>query len=209
MDLKKLIAGKLRAAARDAPARPAPAAGRVPPGQRAVTHFPVLDLGTRPRIATADYRLQVDGLVERPVALSWSALLAFGVVAVPSDFHCVTRWSRLDTAWSGVRVRELLAQARPAPSATHVMAHSAEGYSANVPLARLLADDVLIATALDGRPIPVEHGGPARLVVPSLYAWKSVKWLTRLELMAGDRPGFWEQRGYHNDGDPWREQRFA
>lgn len=208
MDVKKFIGAKIQAARRGTAAA-ADVSGRVPPGQKQVTHFPVLDLGIRPRIAAADYRLRVDGLVENPLELGWEALRALGEVDAVSDFHCVTRWSRLDTAWRGVRVRDIMARVRPAPEVTHVMAYGADGYDTNLPVARLLDDDALVATALDGKPIPGEHGGPVRLVVPGLYGWKSAKWLTRLEFMAQDRPGFWEQRGYHNEGDPWREERFA
>lgn len=211
MDFKRFIEAKLRAARRGSIPDTAvsPSAARIPAGQKQVSNFPVLDLGTRPKIPSAQYVLHVDGLVARPRIFTWADLQQIGMVSETSDFHCVTRWSRLDTAWSGVRLRDLLERVAPAPEAEFVMAHAADGYETNLPLSRLRQDDVLLATALDGKTIPTEHGGPVRLVVPSLYGWKSAKWVVCLEFMAVDRPGFWEQRGYHNDGDPWREQRFA
>ena len=135
--------------------------------------------------------------------------MALEQVDVTCDIHCVTRWSKFDTRWRGVRVRTLLERARPRPGATHVMVHSHGGYTTNVPLDALLDDDVLVAHSFDGAPLEPDHGGPARLLVPSRYFWKSAKFVRALELMAGDRPGFWEDNGYHNDGDPWREQRHS
>ena len=135
--------------------------------------------------------------------------MALEQVDVTCDIHCVTRWSKLDTRWRGVRVRTLLERARPRPGATHVMAHSHGGYTTNVPLDALLDDDVLVAHSYDGAPLEPDHGAPPRLLVPRRYFWKSAKFLRALELMAEDRPGFWEDNGYHNDGDPWREQRHS
>ena len=135
--------------------------------------------------------------------------MALEQVDVTCDIHCVTRWSKFDTRWRGVRVRTLLERARPRAGATHVMVHSHGGYTTNVPLDALLDDDVLVAHSFDGAPLEPDHGGPARLLVPSRYFWKSAKFVRALELMAGDRPGFWEDNGYHNDGDPWREERHS
>jgi DMSO/TMAO reductase YedYZ molybdopterin-dependent catalytic subunit len=150
----------------------------------------------------------VDGLVERPFSLDLDALRALPSVAITTDIHCVTKWSKFDTRWTGVRVRDLVARAGAHSEATHVMAHAEQGYTANLPLADLLRDDALVAWSYDGADIEPIHGGPVRLVVPHLYFWKSPKWLRRIELMAADAPGFWEQNGYHMYGDPFREQRF-
>lgn len=209
MDIEKFIAGKMRIAQDGKPSANQPGQARVPPGQKVVERLPILDLGIHPDIDLRDYRLVVDGCVEQPLSLDWPALQALGVVDLPSDFHCVTRWSRLDTGWRGVPTRELLRLAKPRSEASHVMAHSADGYSTNLPLDYLQADNALVATGLDGEPLPVKHGGPARLVIPALYAWKSAKWLTRLEILSADQRGFWEQRGYHNHADPWLEQRYS
>lgn len=208
MDFDKLIAGKMRIA-QEACGTPSTSKERVPAGQKVVAKLPVLDLGIHPQIDTGDYQLQIDGCVDQPITLDWAALQALGVVDISSDFHCVTRWSHLDTAWRGVPTRALLALIQVQARATHVMAHSADGYSTNIPLAYLQADNALIVTGLDGAALPRQHGGPVRLVIPALYAWKSAKWLTRLEFMAADQRGFWEQRGYHNHADPWLEQRFS
>jgi DMSO/TMAO reductase YedYZ molybdopterin-dependent catalytic subunit len=149
----------------------------------------------------------VFGLVASPVELSWAELTARPAVSITRDIHCVTKWSKFDTVWEGVRVADLLDAAGGAlPAATHVLAHAEHGYTANVPLADLA--DALVAFRYDGSPLAPEHGFPARLLVPKLYFWKSAKWLRGLELLAHDVPGFWERNGYHNEGDPWREQRY-
>ena len=183
---------------------------RLPPGQSPTTKFPVLTVG--PNAARPARRLGCCRSTARPSARSrcdWDELMALEQVDVTCDIHCVTRWSKFDTRWRGVRVRTLLERARPRPGATHVMVHSHGGYTTNVPLDALLDDDVLVAHSFDGAPLEPDHGGPVRLLVPSRYFWKSAKFVRALELMAGDRPGFWEDNGYHNDGDPWREQRHS
>jgi DMSO/TMAO reductase YedYZ molybdopterin-dependent catalytic subunit len=186
-----------------------PEADRLPPGQREVKNWPVLDLGVQPDVQPARWRLGVDGLVEEKLDLDWTAFMALPQTELVSDIHCVTAWSRYDNAWTGVATRDLLALARPLAEARFVVCHSHDGYTTNLPLAEFAAEDALIVHAWDGKPLPREHGGPARVVVPRLYFWKSAKWVKRIELIAEDRPGFWEERGYHDNGDPWREERYG
>jgi DMSO/TMAO reductase YedYZ molybdopterin-dependent catalytic subunit len=180
---------------------------RLPPGQSPTQKWPVLTVGPEPEVDLQAWSLAFYGEVDEPYALRWDELGALEQVTQVSDLHCVTRWSRFDQELTGVRVRDLLARARPRPGATHVMVWSYGGYSTNLPLAALTDDDVLIATHAGGAPLAREHGGPARLLVPSRYLWKSAKWVQSIEVMDHDEPGFWERNGYHNDGDPWTEQR--
>lgn len=182
---------------------------RVPPGQRLTGDFPVLDLGVRPGVTHDTWRLRLFGLVARELEIDWAGLMALPQIRDVSDFHCVTHWSRLDVAWEGVRVRDLITLAEPQPEARFVTLHGSDGYTTNLPLLALFDDDVLIAHGVDGGPLSEAHGGPVRLVVPKRYGWKSAKWLNAIEFHAEDRPGFWEVRGYHNDADPWREERYA
>jgi len=182
---------------------------RLPTGQSPTTKFPVLTVGPNPHVALERWVLSVHGEADAPFALRWDELMALEQVDVTCDIHCVTRWSKFDTRWRGVRVRTLLERARPRATASHVMVHGHGGYTTNVPLDALVDDDVLIAHTFDGEPLEPDHGGPARLLLPSRYFWKSAKFVSALELMAGDRPGFWERNGYHNDGDPWREERHS
>jgi DMSO/TMAO reductase YedYZ molybdopterin-dependent catalytic subunit len=182
---------------------------RLPPGQREVKNWPVLDLGVQPEIALADWRLAVDGLVANKLSWSWAEFLALPQIEATSDIHCVTAWSRYDNRWRGVAASHLLALAGPLPAARHVICHSHDGYTTNLRLEAFAADDVLLAHEWEGKPIPLEHGGPVRVVVPKLYFWKSAKWIRRIELSAEDKPGFWEVRGYHNEADPWREERYS
>ena len=181
---------------------------RVPPGQTATAKWPVLTYGDVPQIDPARWRFRIWGAVESPRQWTWAELSALPVVESQSDIPCVPRWSRLDTHWRGVRPRDLLAAARPRPEARHIMVHAEPDYTTNLPLEALLDDDVLLAHMVLGKPLTAEHGGPVRLVVPKRYGWKSAKWLTGIELHAEDQPGFWEVRGYHNEADPWREERF-
>jgi DMSO/TMAO reductase YedYZ molybdopterin-dependent catalytic subunit len=205
----KQIEAKIRIAKQGAkPSRPS-ADARVPPGQKVVTDFPVLDLGMAPPLDVESWRLRLFGLVSNETVLDWSALRALPQTRSVSDFHCVTRWSQLDLEWEGVAARDVIALARPLESARFVTLHGADGYTTNLPLAALLDDGVLVAHTVMGKPLAPEHGGPVRLVVPARYGWKSAKWLSGVEFHAEDRPGFWEVRGYHNDADPWREQRFS
>ncbi|MBZ2187086.1 MAG: sulfite oxidase-like oxidoreductase [Bryobacter sp.] len=184
---------------------------RIPPGQSQTLKWPVLDASGTPPIDMGRWRLEVFGLVEREVSLDWEEFQKLPRVEVFSDFHCVTRWSRLDNSWSGVAVKTLLELAGGVKrEAKFVSAMGYDyGWTTNLPLEEFLVEDVLVATHHDGEPLTPEHGGPARLVVPRLYAWKSAKWLGGLELLAEDRAGFWERNGYHMHGDPWKEERFG
>lgn len=189
-------------------------AGRLPPGQSATIKWPVLHTGDVPKFDPKNWDFRVGGLVEAPLELSWDAFLALPTTLVVSDFHCVTKWSTFDNSWEGVASREVLKRVRPKPRATHVMAlgqvgPTRYGYSTNVPLADLDRDNVLFAYRHNGRELEPDHGGPLRLVVPHLYAWKSAKWVRGLIFMEEDKAGYWERLGYHMYGDPFREQRFS
>jgi DMSO/TMAO reductase YedYZ molybdopterin-dependent catalytic subunit len=186
-------------------------ANRVPPGQSRTKKWPVLDASGPPRIDMAKWRLQIAGLVNNPIELTWADFEKLPRVKVFADFHCVTRWSRLGNVWDGVSTKHLLDLAGGAkPEAKFVVAHGYDhGWTTNLPLDRFLAEDALVAIAHDGEPLSAEHGGPARLMVPQLYAWKSAKWLGAIELIDRDRAGFWERNGYHMNGDPWKEERFG
>jgi len=185
-----------------------PGRDRVPPGQRVVTDWPVLDLGALPRYDLDAWKLRIDGAVENRVIWDWTEFLGQPQSNVSSDIHCVTGWSRLDNEWEGVAARHLLDIVRPKADATHCIFYSRDGYTTNVRLDRFAAEDVLLAHRWEGEPITPEHGGPVRIVMPRCYFWKSAKWLRRIEFAVGDRPGYWEVRGYHNDGDPWKEERY-
>ncbi len=180
---------------------------RIPPGQYLTERFPVLTVGPNPKFDLKTWDLRIFGAVEREVSLSWDELQALPQRDVQTDIHCVTRWSKLDTNWRGVLLRDLLEKAGIKPEATHLMAYSDGGYTTNMPLSVALDDDVLVAHTYDGKPLEHAHGAPLRLLVPKRYFWKSAKFLRQLELMTEDRMGFWELNGYHNDADPWREQR--
>ncbi len=182
---------------------------RLPPGQRLVENWPVLHYGSVPTIDLASWEFRVFGLVEEGLTLSWEQFQALPQTRVTTDIHCVTTWSRYDNAWEGVRMRDILALARPQAEARHAVFHSFGGYTTNVPLDELGGDDVLFAHSHDGAPLPAEHGGPLRGVIPHLYFWKSAKWVRGVELVPDDRPGFWEMYGYHMHGDPWTEERYG
>lgn len=182
---------------------------RLPPGQREVKNWPVLDLGIQPDVSAKTWRLDVAGLVENPISWGWADFARQPQVDFVSDIHCVTAWSRFDNRWRGVATGHLLDLVKPHPSAKYVVQHSYDGYTTNVPLAYFADADVLLAHEWEGQPISREHGGPVRLVLPKLYFWKSAKWLTKLEFVAEDRAGFWEVRGYHMRGDPWTEERYG
>jgi DMSO/TMAO reductase YedYZ molybdopterin-dependent catalytic subunit len=182
---------------------------RLPPGQYLTEKWPVLHAGTVPRTDLTTWDFEVFGEAEEPVTLTYDELQALPQTEITVDIHCVTRWSRFDTSFTGVHWRELAKLARPKPSARFVVAHAEQGFTSNVPLRALEDDDALIAWAADGAPLEPEHGWPLRLVVPSRYFWKSAKWLRGLELLAADQPGFWERYGYHNDADYWKEQRYS
>jgi len=181
---------------------------RLPPEQSLTTRWPTLTYEPTPTFDPQTYRFRIWGAVEEPLELTWNELQALPRAQLTADFHCVTAWSRFDNAWEGVTVRDLLARVKPRPEAKFVMAHSWSGYTTNMPLADLDDDDTLVAFKHDGAEIEREHGGPVRLIVPKLYAYKSAKWLSGLEFMEKDRPGFWEVRGYHNHADPWKNERY-
>jgi DMSO/TMAO reductase YedYZ molybdopterin-dependent catalytic subunit len=182
---------------------------RLPIGQHETKNWPVLDLGHRPRLTTARWRLTLGGAVDQPAELDWASFQALPQVDDVSDFHCVTTWSKFDMPWRGVRFSTLMELCRPHREASHVMCHAADGYSTNLPLCDALAPDVLLVHTWEGRPLPEEHGGPVRMITPRLYAWKGAKWINRIEVLVGDRPGFWERRGYSNTGDPWKNDRYS
>lgn len=182
---------------------------RLPPGQIITKKWPVLHYSHVPRIDTATWRFTVSGLVEHPLALSWEDLARLPQRDTLCDIHCVTSWSRFDNRFTGIPVEAILAQARPLPSARYVLVHAEPDYTTNLPLADLARPENLLATRHSGEPLPAEHGGPIRLLVPHLYFWKSAKWVTGFELLGEDQPGLWEQNGYHMRGDPWREERYG
>ena len=185
---------------------------RLPPGQYFTERFPVLHVGDVPTFAPdgSDWSLEIGGLVDAPREFSWAELMALPANEIVTDIHCVTKWSKFDTRWRGVRVRDVLAECGGAlPSATHILETAEHGYTTNLPLADVLGDEALVAFEFDGAPIEPVHGGPVRLVVPHLYFWKSAKWLRRIDLLDHDEPGFWERNGYHDYGDPFKEQRYG
>ena len=186
-----------------------PESERLPPGQHLVRNWPVLDLGQTPNVARESWKLDLTGAVDKPLVWDWKALMAQKQSENRSDIHCVTSWSRYDNDWRGVLTRDLFDAASVAPAATHVVLHANDGYTTNLALEDFLSPDALLADSWQGEPLTLEHGGPVRLVVPHLYFWKSAKWLRRIEFTTRDKPGFWEVRGYHNRGDPWREERYS
>ena len=182
---------------------------KLPVGQREVKNWPVLDLGDIPKIPLETWKLEVGGLVENPFTLSWKEFQALQQVEDASDFHCVTTWSRYDIEFKGVAFFTIVDLVKPKTSATHVFFKSYDGYSTNNPLTTCLDDDVLIAHTADGKALTIEHGGPARVIIPKRYAWKGAKFIREIVFLDRDILGFWEVRGYSNDADPWLEQRFA
>ncbi len=189
--------------------RARPESERLPPGQREVKNWPILDLGAQPKIDLRLWRLTVDGLVDTPVTLDWQGFQDLPQSEAVSDIHCVTAWSRYGNRWRGVLASDLLALVQPKPEAKFVLFQSYDTYTTNLPLAEFAVPDALLATHWEGEQLTVEHGGPLRVVVPQLYFWKSAKWVKRITFAAQDQPGFWEVRGYHNHGDPWEEERYS
>jgi DMSO/TMAO reductase YedYZ molybdopterin-dependent catalytic subunit len=187
----------------------AKAEGRLPPGQSLTMKWPVLHYGSVPHFDAAKWDFTISGLVEAPLCLTRDEFRGLPQVESTSDFHCVTRWSRLDNRWKGLRFTDVLDRAKAKPEAEYVLVLAEEGYTSNIPLKDLLRPDVLFAFDHDGEPLTAEHGGPVRLIVPQLYAWKSVKWVRGFMLLDHDRLGFWERNGYHAYGDPWKEQRYS
>jgi DMSO/TMAO reductase YedYZ molybdopterin-dependent catalytic subunit len=181
-------------------------AERIPPGQYYERGFPVLTAGPTPRIAPDEWRLRIDGMVGQPREWSWETFHELAFETVPCDIHCVTKWSKLETSFRGVSLDTLLEDVDV--QGGYAMAHSYGGYTTNLPLADLRGGRAWVVTEHEGEPLPREHGGPARLLVPHLYFWKSAKWIAGLRVMDHDEPGFWEQNGYHIRGDPWKEERY-
>lgn len=181
--------------------------GNVPPNQRVTDKFPVLSIGSTPRVDPSTYSLRIWGNVQNELTFTLSDLQNLGIEKRREDFHCVTGWSRLNDEWEGVPLRKVMNMVKP--TGKFVMFHSADGYTTNVPLEYALREASMLALRFNGSPIPPEHGGPVRVFIPYLYAWKSAKWVTGIEVMEDNIPGFWEQRGYHMIGDPWKEQRYG
>lgn len=182
---------------------------RLPPGQYLTDRFPVLHVGDVPEYRLGEWDLTIFGLVDSPVRLGLDDLRALPAADLTFDIHCVTKWSKFDTKWTGVLVRDLFEMAGVQAGATHVMEHAEFGYTTNVPLTDITVDNAIVAYAYEGEEIEPIHGGPVRIVIPHLYFWKSAKWVRGLELCEGDAPGFWERNGYNMYGDPFREQRFT
>jgi DMSO/TMAO reductase YedYZ molybdopterin-dependent catalytic subunit len=184
-------------------------ADRLPPGQYLTEKWPVLHYGSVPRVNTQTWALTLNGLVQAPRELSYEEFKKLPRRTVKSDVHCVTRWTMLDSTWTGVPVAEVLKLVELKPEATHVMVHAEHGYTTNLSLDDFVRDENMLIDTRNDEPIPLEHGWPVRLFVPHLYFWKSAKWLRGFEFMNADRPGFWEQYGYHMHGDPWKEERYG
>lgn len=182
---------------------------RLPPGQSLTQKWPVLHFGAVPRFNPATWDFNIWGLVKQPKRFTWDEFSSLPTTTQVSDMHCVTRWSKLDSTFEGIPVAEVMKRVELLPEANFVMVHADPGYTTNLPLEDFLDDDVMFALKYEGQPLEPEHGYPVRLLVPKLYLWKSAKWVRGLEFMAQDRPGFWEQYGYHNHGDPWTEERFG
>ncbi|HZA21938.1 MAG TPA: sulfite oxidase-like oxidoreductase [Dehalococcoidia bacterium] len=180
---------------------------RVPPGQFVSQKFPVLTHGSTPWVDLKTWKIRVFGLVEQEIELDWEEFTKLDWVAVAADFHCVTQWSSQDNRWEGVPFATLVGAASPRPEARYVMAHCYGGYTTNLPL-DIAMEEGLLAHKQNGEELGSDHGWPLRLIIPSRYAWKSAKWVNGIELLAEDSPGFWEQRGYSNNADPWKEERF-
>ncbi|WP_372634440.1 sulfite oxidase-like oxidoreductase [Cohnella sp.] len=183
--------------------------GRLPPGQTLTAKFPILHEGDIPRYDMEQWRLTIDGEVEEPLELTYDDVLGLPVSRIECDIHCVTRWSKFGTEWEGVLFKDLLSRVKPKPEARYVMFHADPDYETNVPLSDLLMDNVMLAYRYEGEPLTDKHGWPLRTIVPHRYFWKSAKWVRRIEFMTEDRPGFWERNGFHNEADPFAEQRFS
>lgn len=184
--------------------------GRLPPGQARVMSWPVLTYGPTPHVDTKTWSITLDGAVNKPITLNWEEFNQIGKTILKTDIHCVTRWSRLDMPWEGVSLDDLIGLAGGLTAeAKFMVASTIEGYTTNLPVRDVINNQALVATMADNEPLSAEHGGPARLFVPHLYFWKSAKWVQRLTFTSHDHPGFWEVNGYHNYGDPWKEERYS
>lgn len=182
---------------------------KVPPGQRVTRKFPVLHVGTIPEFDPATWDLQVDGAVRKKLRFSWDEFRLLPSVAITSDFHCVTGWSKLDNKWEGVRFSTIAKLSEPEPEVTSVLVTAEGGYTTSLPLGDLMSDDVLLAYKLNDQPLAPEHGSPLRLIVPRKYAYKSAKWVRKLIFQWRHELGFWEERGYSDSADPWKEERYS
>lgn len=191
------------------PAPDATLADRLPPGQFPARRLPVLHQGDVPLFDPSTWSLRLTGLIRHPCEFTWEQFEALPIITIKADMHCVSRWSMLDTTWQGVSFRELLCRVQPRAAARYVLVACDGGYEENLPIEAVDDDDIVLATHRDGEPLTPQHGFPLRLIVPKRYAWKSAKWVRSIEFCADDRPGFWERYGYHMNGDPWREERFA
>lgn len=181
---------------------------RVPPGQVVTNKFPVLQYGEIPNISLENWAFKTSGDVEKELTVAWNQFLELPKAEITADMHCVTKWSKLDNKWEGVRFKTIYDLTKPKTSAKYILAHSFDGYSANIPLNIALNNDVILAYKHDGQLLTAEHGKPVRLVVPKRYGWKSAKWITEIEFLNKDKRGYWEENGYHNNGDPWKNERF-
>jgi len=181
----------------------------IPVGQIVTAKWPVLDLGFQPMTPLNEWRLIVDGEADHPYTLNWQEFMAMPQTEDVSDFHCVTTWSKLGIKWRGVRMFDIAAMAQPKVTATHILCYGYDGYTTNMSLEEALKPDVLLVHAIDGQPLPIEHGGPVRMITPQLYAWKGSKWISRIEFLKENKLGFWEERGYSNTAYPWRNDRYS
>lgn len=182
---------------------------KLPPGQNETHRFPVLHAGSVPKIDLERWRFKAFGLVQNPLDLTYEEMTSLPGVKTVSDIHCVTRWSKTKTRWEGIPAKTILDMARPKAMAFYVLVHAENGFTANLPLEVLYEKESIFAIKYEDKPLTAEHGWPMRLVVPRLYFWKSAKWVTGIELIEHDTPGFWEKHGYHMDGDPWKEERYS
>jgi len=189
---------------------------KLPVGQHQVKNWPVLDLGEQPDVSHAEWKLEIEGLVDNPVTLTWDEFMALPQIDDVSDFHCVTTWSRFENHWRGVRFKTIAELAVPQKDAHYILCTGYDfmpgtyiPYTVNVALARAVEDDVMLVHTWEGKPLPREHGGPCRMITPKLYAWKGAKWIRKIEFLARDRKGFWEVRGYSNSAEPWFNDRYA
>ncbi|MBI2264929.1 MAG: sulfite oxidase-like oxidoreductase [Armatimonadetes bacterium] len=206
---EKILSAKKKFVALHGAKPPRKGRDRLPPGQTLSAGFPVLDLGIHPAFDPRTWSFSVEGEVANPRTWTWPEFSRLPQIEQVSDFHCVTTWSKFDVSWGGVQFKTLADIVLPGERARFVVCHCSDDYTTNIPIDDALAPDVILACKLDGAPLPVEHGGPARLVVPKLYAWKSAKFIRKISFVEKDDPGFWESRGYHSHGDPWKEERFS
>jgi DMSO/TMAO reductase YedYZ molybdopterin-dependent catalytic subunit len=206
---KRIIEEKLKQARRKVEKKTISNNTRLPPGQTLTSKFPILDLGIIPDIDISNWKLRIFGLVKKELNISFEELKNFSQTQEISDFHCVTHWSKFDVQWGGVIAKEILDSASILKEADFATLYSYDNYTTNIPLKVLLDKDVIIAHQVYNKPLSLEHGGPVRMVIPKRYAWKSAKWLKAIEIHKGDKLGFWEVRGYNNNADPWKEERYS